>query len=437
MSEISNNYILKLRDLLQCDTVSGSNFISENKPTSFQTILRMLFPNVYSMCKTKEIDGSFIIELAGRRNSAPSLILCHYDTVEINGDWKHNPLYAETEESKVYGRGIVDAKGNLFCILQAFDDLIREGFIPSQNVYLASVYDHESKDEAIHSIYDYFKSNGIYFGNILDEGGFIINSPLNGLTKDYAFVGLGEGAYATLKFSVKGNGGHSSYPNRKAPLFNLISFIEEFRFGDVFKKSIHPSIHDTFFQLSEDMTGLNKNIYSKSRLFSPIIKMQLKKQPHALSLIQSTLSFTSIKLSDNTNTITNEACAFGTLHISINDTLDDCIDKINGVAKYYNVEVEVLKNEDISRVTSSKSYQFLKFEEAIKDTFDDITVIPFISSVKSDIRVMDKLCSNAFRFVPFKLSTDQLSRIHGVDENVDIECLEKAVRFYKKLIKNS
>lgn len=437
MSEVFNNYILKFSELIKCDTVSGPNFISENKSINFENTLKLLFPSIYNKCRIKEIDGSFIIELIGRRNSAPSLILCHYDTAEINGNWTHNPLIVETDNSKIYGRGVLDAKGNLFCILQAFDELLSEGFIPSQDIYLASVYDHESKGEAINSIYNYFKNNSIYFGNILDEGGYIVNSPLDGVNKDYAFVGLGEKAYATLKFTIKGNGGHASHYIKDAPLFNLLTFIGEFEFNDVFKKSIHVSIHDIFNQLSQDMEGFDKVVYSHSKLFSPIIKSSLKKQPHALSLIQSCLSFTSMHLSDSNKTVTSEAYAIGNLSIGLNDTLEDCLERIKSIAKYYNVEVEVIKNEDVSRVTSSKSYQYIKFEEAIKECFKDVTIIPYVSNTKTDLRVMDKLCSNSFRFVPFKVTRDQLSRIHGTDENIDIDCLEKAVSFYKKLIKNS
>lgn len=435
MSLLSNDYVLKLREMIKCDTISSSAFFNEKKSRTFQEVLSTLFPNVFSKCRIKDLDGSIIVELIGRRSSAPILYLCHFDTVDIKGNWKHDPLKAETDDTKLYGRGTLDAKGNLFCILQAFEELIQEGYVPAQDVYVASVCDKESNNEAIQNIYNYFKNSSTYFGYILDEGGYVVNAPLVGMSKDYAMIGLGESAHAVLKFTVSGNGGRSSYFNKKAPLFDLLAFVQEFEYDDVFKKSINDSLHDIFHQFSEDMTDYNKYIFANSKFCSPLVKISLKKQPLAMSMISSSLSIVSINTTESSNTIASEVSAIGNLHISLDDTLEECLDVIGKIAEYYGVKVEVLNSEDKSRVTNPKSYQYIEFEETVKEVFNDATVVPFISNVNSNLRVMDRLCSNSFRFVPLRVTTDQIQSIHGVDENIDIASLDKGVAFYKKLIR--
>ena len=52
----------------------------------------------------------------------------------------------------------------------------------------------------------------------------------------------------------------------------------------------------------------------------------------------------------------------------------------------------------------------------------------------SDCRCMSRVSKNCLRFVPFTVSDEQLESVHGFDENVDIECLPKAVEFYKYII---
>ena len=435
MLEISNDYVLKLKELIKCDTVSKLQIVNEKKSYEFKEVLKNLFPNVFRKCRIKEIDNSVVIEMIGKRSSAPVLFLSHFDTADIKGEWEHGPLDGDVEDGKIYGRGSLDAKGNLFCILEAFEELIQEEYMPSQDFYLALVCDKESEDQSINNIYTYFKNSGIYFSYVMDEGGCIIDSPINGLNKNYAVVGLGEKGSAVLKFISSIKGRNSITPVSDSALIRLGLFAEEFDYGDVFKKSIHKSLHPLFYKLSQDMNGFKKFIFSKSKIFSPIIKLMLKKDPLVLSLIQSSLSFVSIHGSDSTNTIPSEAYAIANLRIGLNDSLDNCLKRINDIARHYDIKVEVLKEEDATRVTSTNSYQFMALEEVIKDEFDNIDVIPFVSISTCDARIMDRLCGNCYRFIPFKVTNDQILRIHGLDENIDINNLERAVSFYKKLIK--
>ena len=433
--ETSNDYLLKLNDLIQCDTVSGSPFLNEKKSKEFQAVLENTFPHIFSKCRIINIDGSLIIELLGKRSSAPTLFISHFDTVEATGEWEHNPFSAEIENGKIFGRGVFDSKGNLFCILEALDELINEGYIPSQDFYIAISCDKESDDKSIEKIYTYFKNCNIYFSYILDEGGCVVNKPLNELNNDYALVGLGEEASAILKIVSLKQGGHASVPLKDSALVNLAQFIDDFNYNNVFHKSIHKSLHDTFFKVSRDMTGYDKFIFSHSRLCSPLVKLSLAKQPLVLPLIQSSLSFITIYGSDNINVITSEAYAIANLRISLNDSLEKCLKKIRKFARRYHLKVEVLKEDKMPRVTSDNSYQYLTIESTIKEIFNDVAVIPYITCSTTDSRVMNRLCSTCYRFVPFKVTKDQISRVHGLDENIDVDNLEKAISFYKKLIK--
>ncbi|MBQ2304880.1 MAG: hypothetical protein II181_02135, partial [Firmicutes bacterium] len=53
----------------------------------------------------------------------------------------------------------------------------------------------------------------------------------------------------------------------------------------------------------------------------------------------------------------------------------------------------------------------------------------------SDARYFDRVCSQSIRFLPFRVSDEQLDSIHGIDECLDLNTLTKAVDYYKFMMR--
>ena len=62
---------------------------------------------------------------------------------------------------------------------------------------------------------------------------------------------------------------------------------------------------------------------------------------------------------------------------------------------------------------------------------------PYLMTGASDARYMSKVSDCCIRFAPFKISDEQMSSIHGINESVDLSCLVPAVEFYKRIIKEA
>jgi carboxypeptidase PM20D1 len=60
-------------------------------------------------------------------------------------------------------------------------------------------------------------------------------------------------------------------------------------------------------------------------------------------------------------------------------------------------------------------------------------VIPLTGA--SDCRYFSRVSRSCFRFSPFAISKEQLASIHGIDENITISGIHRAVDFYKYIIK--
>ena len=98
--------------------------------TSSTRFWRSFFPLVHQICEKHVFHGSLLFKWSGKGKAEPILLMSHHDVVEANGDWEHPPFSGELDEQgRLWGRGTVDTKASLFCILTAVEEKIREGFV--------------------------------------------------------------------------------------------------------------------------------------------------------------------------------------------------------------------------------------------------------------------------------------------------------------------
>ena len=59
---------------------------------------------------------------------------------------------------------------------------------------------------------------------------------------------------------------------------------------------------------------------------------------------------------------------------------------------------------------------------------------PYLVVVVTDSRYFQQLTDNVFRFLPLRLTSEDLARIHGTDERIAVGVYEDAIRLYRQLI---
>jgi carboxypeptidase PM20D1 len=87
-----------------------------------------------------------------------------------------------------------------------------------------------------------------------------------------------------------------------------------------------------------------------------------------------------------------------------------------------------------SRVSASDSDSFGRLERTIRSMFPDAIVSPFLVVVATDARHYAELSRHVFRFLPLQLTQQDLQRIHGIDERIDVREYERAVGTYRQLM---
>ena len=72
----------------------------------------------------------------------------------------------------------------------------------------------------------------------------------------------------------------------------------------------------------------------------------------------------------------------------------------------------------------------------VENTFEDVKPSPYIMLGGTDSRHYTRICDSVVRFAPLKITNQQLQSRHGINENVSVDALYDAVRFYRYFIEN-
>lgn len=426
-----------LSKLVKVETISSRDNKDTTKFLEFHKVLRETFPNLFNTVECENFGGSLLLKWKGTDSSLkPVMLMNHQDVVEASGEWKYPAFSGEIAEGRVWGRGTLDTKGGLSMMLQAAEELIKEGFTPKRDTYFVTTCTEETGGEDGNAISLALKERNMDFYMVLDEGGMILYDPIGGADGTFAMIGVGEKGYMDLKFIAKSNGGHASAPGKNTPLVRLSKFICEAEKANCFDVELSPTVKEMLSRFAPTMSGIMKTACSNVNAFKPVLeKVMPMISPSGAALLRTTLAFTMSKGSDGSNVIPQEAWVVGNMRYSHHQGKKSSVERITELAKKYDIETVIMDDGIESEITDFNGEQFRFIEKAVNAVFPEYKPVPYIMNGATDSRYFNRVCKNCLRFVPFKIDNQQLNSVHGIDENVDIDTLAPAVDFYKYVIK--
>ena len=124
-SERAEKYGQRLSRMIQKETISCRNQKDRTKFYEFHRLLESEFPLIHEKCEKHDFNGSLLFKWSGQNKAEPVLFMSHQDVVEATGQWKHEPFSGHIDETgRVWGRGTVDTKASLMCMLSAVEEMI-------------------------------------------------------------------------------------------------------------------------------------------------------------------------------------------------------------------------------------------------------------------------------------------------------------------------
>lgn len=438
-SSRSEEYGKLLAKMIQKETISFRNQKDRTKFLEFHDVLEELFPHVHKTCEKHVFDGSLLFKWKGNGQHDPILLMSHQDVVEANGTWQHGPFSGDIDEKgRVWGRGAVDTKASLFCIFTAVEELIKEGYVPECDVYIASSCTEEWSGDGAPATVQYLQDNNIRIRLLLDEGGMIIEEPVGGVKGTYGMVGIVEKGYGDVKFIAKGNGGHASAPGKNTPLVRLGKFMVDVEKHNPFTTQLTPVVEEMFRRMAPNMNFGMKLLFANMNIFKPlIVKILPAVSSAAGAMLKTTLAFTMSKGADGANVLPQEAYVVGNMRFIHHQPTKESVECISQIAKKYDIETEVMYSDDPCPIVDYKGEEFSLVERTIQEIYPGIGVCPYVMTGGTDAKYYAKVSKNCIRFAPLYIDGQQYKSIHGLDENIYQGTLPMGVDFYKTIIKKS
>ena len=320
------------------------------------------------------------------------------------------------------------------CALSALEVALKDNYVPNNDLYLIFGANEEVYGDSQYNIVMKMKEEGIKPALVFDEGGGVMSNAFPGVSKDTAFLGVVEKGMVNIKLTYEGNGGHSSTPKKNGPIIKMSKALTKLE-----KNPMKPQYTKTIKELLNIM-GRNcsfglKLVFANMWLFKGLVKKLFTMlSADTRALLTSTFAFTIINGGNQTNIIPNHVEANINVRIAPFDTVEDVL---NHVKKVIDDDSIVITYSDVNKMYgecdfNQEGYNIIK--QTTIETYPNTVVAPFIMLGGTDARHYNEISDCVIRFSPIKVTNEDRKGIHGLNEKIKVETLEKCLEFYQRLL---
>ena len=365
--------------------------------------------------------------LRGSGHGKPIVLLSHLDVVPADPkDWTVDPFGGALGQGYVTGRGALDAKGVAIVHLYTLTELARRGVKLSRDVIFLATPDEEMGGVAgagwlAHERLDLL--GGAAY--LLTEGGGIVAGDERGSAWG---IGVTEKTPCWLRITAHGIPGHGSVPARNAAVPRLIAGLERVRQFETPVRVV-PEVAAMYRAMARRAPPGDGPAYADlaaALASDAAFRDRFLEQRSNAALVRDTVAITVLKGSQATNMIPAVASAELDVRLLPGETCEAFREQIERTLADPGLSVEPLLafRTQIAQ-TDTPLYQAIA--RVAKATDPQALVVPRVNAGFSDAHYFRALGITAYGFVPRWLNPDDARGIHGPDERISIENLERGV----------
>ncbi len=434
-----NITIERLQKLIRFKTVSYRDPSLEDDAEFKKLIdaLPELYPNVFKVCECSLLpDRGLLFKWKGEKEGDPAVLMAHYDVVPVDEEgWDKPAFEGIIEDGVLWGRGSLDTKVTFNGVLSAADHLISLGFVPEHDIYFAFSGGEEVNGRGAVNIVDLFEQNGITPSLVVDEGGAVVENVFPGVKAPCGLIGIAEKGMMDVRYTAKSEGGHASAPKPGSPLVRLSKACIKIE-KKPFKYHVTKPVAEMFDTLGRHSSFVFKIVFANFGIFKGLVdKFMCQTSGGEINaLMRTTVAFTQSEGSAASNVIPPKAAMVSNIRLNPEDTMDSALEYLKATVGD-RVEVEMLHGMNPSRISETDCEAYYKVASAVASTWKGCIVSPYLMVQCSDSRHWGRLSDRVYRFSAMDLTSEERATIHGHNERIRLDCANRAVEFYIRLMK--
>jgi carboxypeptidase PM20D1 len=400
--------------------------------------LETTYPGAHAALKREIVAGhTLVYTWPGRDPRRPPIVLlAHHDVVPVTPgtetDWRHPPFEGVIADEAIWGRGSVDDKGSLVALFEAVEALLAAGFQPARTVIIVSGHDEEAGGSGAQAAADLLKSRGVVAEFVLDEGlAVIADYPLLG--RPVALIGIAEKGYGTLRVTAPAKGGHSSAPPPATGVEVLARAILAISSNPFPMRFEGPAAEMVRTLAPETGLGVRAAI-ANSWLFAPLLVRQIAATPAGAAGLHTTIAPTMLRGSPKENVLPQDAAAWINYRIAPGHSAGEVLDHARDATRGLDVTIEWEQPPYEPAPVSSASSAGYRIIATLASEGGSLPVAPGLVTAYTDSRSFTAVATDIYRFQPIVASMREFEMIHGTNEHLTFDNLERMTGFYARLI---
>jgi acetylornithine deacetylase/succinyl-diaminopimelate desuccinylase-like protein len=371
---------------------------------------------------------NLVARIPGPPGVKPFLLMSHADVVPaVARDWKHPPFAAEIADGFVWGRGAIDNKAHGIMALMTMLALRRSGVKLKRGVVMMVNADEEAGGDngAGWMAANHWDAFDPAFA--VNEGGEATPNWLGSRGVTFR-VAVSEKRVAWLRLVVHGHARHGSMPNADNPNLILINALARvlaspppFRVTPVFGEAMTALAPKMDFPASFELAHLSWPYMMDIAARGPLSKYTVQ------ALMHDTVAPTLLSAGMKVNVIPSTAEAGLDCRLLPDSDADAFMRQLRSLLGP-RVAVEFMQKPDPSPTSPTSGEAWDAIKQVVATDFVDTLAVPSPMSGGTDSRFLRVKGVPAYGFVPIILPPREAERIHGVDERLSIENLDRGIR---------
>ncbi len=408
-----------LKQAISHATVSGSD---TGVFLGFHALLKDLFPSLFAACQIREVpEGALLLKMPGESAVRPLVFCGHMDVVPVHNvsQWRFDPFQAKEENGYLYGRGTADMKSHVICLLYAAEQLVKGGWQPKNDIWFALSSDEEVRGGSMARMVRILQSEGVQPAFVLDEGGFV-SAPYAMQQQVAAVVGTGENGVLLFTLTCDDDNAMEKLTRGAARLSRLR-----------FQAKLHPAMKQTLLKMAPLLSRWDGLMMKQLCLTTPFVLRRLKGTSMGSAMVKTRLWLKVMQgqvMGDNRPALTYQAS------IPHGGSAEVLLMRIHRRIRRLNLRLHIDHCDEPSRLSPDEGEAYEALETAIRVHFPGVLPLPGPIAGGTDSRRFESICRNIYRFSPFSMTVEDLSRIHHTDERIRIEDLPLAASFFSQML---